>query len=740
MDKYLCTFVFDTPFLTLLDYNFHSSNFLQLKAKNMLDQMIHLIYWYGSKNDSDFYGFVSKANYIPYDEERAKGSKGIHVLPSKLQEKVDMNMKLVPSEEDIARTYQEMNEDLLKDPTDRKRGIMNFQEGYEMLSYDDLDEIDMDNSSSEDSSDDDDDDDSDNDDNKQKKKQEKPVVVGSNKSNVTNNSDPNQIKKKKSKSVTLNAISVLESVGETNDDPETVATKKSSTTKIPKKRGRPKVDSSNSNNDEIGTSSKNKKVKKENINVSTSQIESKKIVDESAAVLSDEIGDDDEESSDGDESSAEIELDNDNNDDDDDDKDDHDFVEHKVSQKKTKMKIEKKKVVPVKKVQKLKKKVDLPKTDKQLKKKELDELRKCEDLYTRLIRRWDNAIKTENIERLRRILNEANDVVEKFCYSFMIIYDLSNIVKDTKRVLKAANEDLTQFTSLKEKMKVSFEAKRLLIPKGYVPKKLSNTTNTGAESKGKDMDTSNRGSKMNVTADINSKQPNESSLKNISKSSTETSQVLSQNSSTTSMMHPYIDKVTESKPSGMKPTVPRPVTSNVPKFKSLLGNIIQQQQRTSTSHGSSSNLRDETKGTTGAQSLVGHIPVWATNPTALEVPKHDTVRLLALEFLVQMVVNQFSDGVVNVDAMTRSLEDAVYRWAQKMVDSEPKGISNEVDRSWQIIYWQKINAIVAAFCGKQERGTFYTMFLQGKFDTPDKIVNISDDKYFASFEGKVISL
>jgi hypothetical protein len=39
----------------------------------MLDQMIHLIYWYGSKSDGDFYGFVSKSNYFTYEQESAKG-------------------------------------------------------------------------------------------------------------------------------------------------------------------------------------------------------------------------------------------------------------------------------------------------------------------------------------------------------------------------------------------------------------------------------------------------------------------------------------------------------------------------------------------------------------------------------------------------------------------------------------------------------------------------------------------
>jgi hypothetical protein len=41
----------------------------------MLDQMIYLIYWYGSKSDGDFYGFVSKSNFYTYKQEAAKVQK-----------------------------------------------------------------------------------------------------------------------------------------------------------------------------------------------------------------------------------------------------------------------------------------------------------------------------------------------------------------------------------------------------------------------------------------------------------------------------------------------------------------------------------------------------------------------------------------------------------------------------------------------------------------------------------------
>jgi hypothetical protein len=88
-------------------------------------------------------------------------------------------------------------------------------------------------------------------------------------------------------------------------------------------------------------------------------------------------------------------------------------------------------------------------------------------------------------------------------------------------------------------------------------------------------------------------------------------------------------------------------------------------------------------------------PSWVRGPAVMEAPKEDP-RLLALEFLLQMA-EHFPAGAVNADCLARSLEAAVYEWAKL-------GASGE-DDGWTINYWAKIYALVAAVCGKQEKGT-----------------------------------
>ena len=568
----------------------------------MLDQMIYLIYWYGSKNDSDFYGFVSKSNFFTYKQEKAKGEKGLHVLPAKFREKMkDTETKLTPGDEDMIRTYQELEEDLLKDPSDRKRGVISFIEGYEMLSYDDLEEMDVDESSSESSSSDSNDD---NDEGDKVQQSKKPKAIPKKSTKVDTMANKKEQKKQAKKALSDDIESPL-SKGIKNDD---VDNHDPSAGKIPvkaklekKKRIRDSFEAEDSLI--TVTSEKKKKPKKESANVdSTKKSSSVPLaqISDSAAVLSDGIGENDEDDEDdiddksnGDESSAEME----HEDDIDDDKDDLDFVENvATSYKPAKVKQAKqKKVVAAKKVQKVKTKITLPKSEKQLKRQETEAFRSNEEGYSRLIRKWESAIKSENIDRLRRVLTEADNVVDNFCSSFIVSYNLSTLIKDTKQVLKNANEDLTRFTALKEKFKATFETKRLLVPKGYVPPKRSFiSASVKPEStkshENSNIDVSDHG-KPNTKTISDTTQP-ESVRSSISKG------ISSSSAGATNIM------------SVVRPIAPTS-TSTVPKFKSLLGNIMQQQRQGLTPSQSSSNLGDTAKPAVSTSNSE-QVPAWAS--------------------------------------------------------------------------------------------------------------------------------
>jgi hypothetical protein len=98
----------------------------QKKEKGDLSQLSYLIYWYGADQDSPMYGFVAPRTFIPYEVEKAK-TKSAHKLPERIRTKVEQSGgdASVLSAKDLAlfRGYQEMEEDLQKEPSERKRGL-----------------------------------------------------------------------------------------------------------------------------------------------------------------------------------------------------------------------------------------------------------------------------------------------------------------------------------------------------------------------------------------------------------------------------------------------------------------------------------------------------------------------------------------------------------------------------------------------------------------------------------------
>jgi hypothetical protein len=124
------------------------------------------------------------------------------------------------------------------------------------------------------------------------------------------------------------------------------------------------------------------------------------------------------------------------------------------------------------------------------------------------------------------------------------------------------------------------------------------------------------------------------------------------------------------------------------------------------------------------------LPLWVTGPPTLDAPMEDP-RRLALEFLLQMA-GHFPDSSVHMDSFARSLESSVYHWATSAPTSD--------DDTWVEKYWSKIHTLVAALCGKVEKGTLQDLVLQGRFDTADKLVGLSDDMFVASFEGKAFTV
>jgi hypothetical protein len=110
----------------------------QKKEKDALHQLSYLVYWYGAtEEDTRMYGFVTPRTFIPYDVEKAKPKSACN-LPERIQSKIGSseggtavdatttaasNPPLNAKDTITLRAYREVQEDLLKEPSERKRGL-----------------------------------------------------------------------------------------------------------------------------------------------------------------------------------------------------------------------------------------------------------------------------------------------------------------------------------------------------------------------------------------------------------------------------------------------------------------------------------------------------------------------------------------------------------------------------------------------------------------------------------------
>lgn len=100
------------------------------KRSKKLKSMSYLAYWYGSSDPDDCYSFIEQGDFEPY----ASGEqKGLGMLSKAVQDKIDDKLPLSEEDEFRIRAFEEMTEDVLKPPEERRRGNIGFLERHEMV-------------------------------------------------------------------------------------------------------------------------------------------------------------------------------------------------------------------------------------------------------------------------------------------------------------------------------------------------------------------------------------------------------------------------------------------------------------------------------------------------------------------------------------------------------------------------------------------------------------------------------
>lgn len=104
--------------------------FSRVKRSKKLPELAYLVYHYGSADLGDCYSFVEQSDFESYESGKEKGYGSI---PLEIQQKINAGIELTEEEMGKIRAIQEMEEDIAKDPAERKRGCLDFKERHEEI-------------------------------------------------------------------------------------------------------------------------------------------------------------------------------------------------------------------------------------------------------------------------------------------------------------------------------------------------------------------------------------------------------------------------------------------------------------------------------------------------------------------------------------------------------------------------------------------------------------------------------
>jgi hypothetical protein len=367
--------------------------------------------------------------------------------------------------------------------------------------------------------------------------------------------------------------------------------------------------------------------------------------------------------------------------------------------------------------------------------------RKCEKGYAHLIRRWERAIGNKDADQIQRIYTELYDVVDQFTAPFIEVYELSALMKDSKKIVSSGKRK-----ELLAKLKEQYSTKKAEVPSGFTVEKTYEEQTDKAS-------VAPKSAKLKKVQSITSLDGEDTPA--VEKSSD------SQERGNASYIHRSTSKgqdldagppsvASKSEQSTQPPKQQAPPPSKVDKKKKFsLGNLM---RPTSTTPQQDVNDTKPPLSTSKETPVVAvaqpakKAPTWLSQESGATRSPLDEDRLFALEFLLQAIPNVPDGKDVDHNVIARNLELAIHNWSGSQETGNSAALENDHatlgngasrgDGARLDKYWNKVHAVVAGISGKHQVGTLAGMIAQGRFNTPEEVVKLSDSDLFKSFLGK----
>ena len=690
---------------------------IYFQCQNNGNDMTHLTYWYGCYHDlQSAYSFQKTNKLISYEAGCKSIEKKLIVLRRKLSE----GKKLARKDADLLKGMEEMETDLKKSPGERSGYVgFDFPEEYHLQLEEEEEVVEQD----------------------EPKKKQKLIK-----------DKPKKKKAKKEKKSTQPDNQIM-TTGEAETEVVVESGEKLKTKKVIKKRSK-----KDKNLTDPSRPKKKVKISADDTNPVTKSTTANLFGDAGAsdengtAIVEDARPSAYEEfQALGDESSH-GETDDENMKIDDiesvDDSEDEDYMEKWKSNatKKKKLKKEKK---PVTSKEPVKKKAAKIKSEKgnSLKreknsraKKEQERFSSCEKKFLQLVRRWEIATGNKDANQLSRIYDELLVNMKHFTAPFIEEYGMSDLMKQSKKI----GDDKDKFKQVMTEFKKVYTEKKDSVPEGFKAIKESERKTSSIDEK---TDISIDKSKRTKTPAVQpkleedaKKMDQDKPTERIPKSIKQSRVGASDGDSKTSLkLEPFSQKKQLS-------------TVKVDKKKRF---SLTKLMRSGSSSSHPGLVGDDLPSSSGGEpSAISSqsskqnqsIPSWTLQAISTETPSNEN-RLFGLEFLQQAASCIPESKNVNHSAIVHNLELAIYNWStgdskerkKHQGIGKNKNSDNDSVDFWVDKYWSKIHDLVACISGKRLKGTLAGMIAAGKFATPDKLICLSDDDLWRSFQSAPMS-
>jgi hypothetical protein len=388
---------------------------------------------------------------------------------------------------------------------------------------------------------------------------------------------------------------------------------------------------------------------------------------------------------------------------------------------------------PKKKVQKTKVKIENAAAKeengalnlKKLIKKEQRKFHDCEIKFLPLLRRWEKAISDKNEMQLSQIYEELLTCMEHFTAPFIVEYGMNDLMKRSK----GYNNELRK--QVLSKFKAIYIKKKDEVPKGFKATKESQKY-VSPDIKAETTEEEVEHQKASKIPDGKQNSSKTSGATDISQTPQDTPVPIKKEEIPHVMPGPSSQKQRKQEIKLESSSQKQSVSVKKPEMKRKfsLGNLMRTGSSTSQSGGASAKKDESSQLTPRSSKDVQNNPSWTIKVEA-DVFSSNENRSFGLEFLEQAAMDIPESKTTNYEAVARNIEVAIYKWSGGICNGESK---NQEEERWNK-YWTKIHDLAACISGKRQDGTLAKMICDGKFASPDELVCLDDDDLLCSFQG-----